>query len=117
MATLYANGWIATMDGEGSEHPDGWILVDGATVAAVGGGHEPEGEHEQPDCDPHQHWLARSHRATGGKQAGRTERVPPGHHRLRKRSIRSRKSGVVRAIALTRAPSRMLSAKVRPSSS
>jgi cytosine/adenosine deaminase-related metal-dependent hydrolase len=49
VATLYANGWIATMDGEGSEHPDGWVLVDGATIAAVGGGAEPEGEHERVD--------------------------------------------------------------------
>ena len=49
MATLYANGWVATMDDGGSEHPDGWVLVDGATIAAVGGGPEPEGDHERVD--------------------------------------------------------------------
>ena len=42
MATLYANGWVVTMDDDGSEHPAGWVLVEGAEVAAVGGGAEPE---------------------------------------------------------------------------
>jgi cytosine/adenosine deaminase-related metal-dependent hydrolase len=49
VATLYANGWIATMDDALSEHPDGWVLVDGAEIAAVGGGPEPEGDHERVD--------------------------------------------------------------------
>ncbi len=49
MATLYANGWIATMDDALSERPDGWVLVDGAEIAGVGDGPEPEGDHERVD--------------------------------------------------------------------
>jgi len=41
MATLYANGWVVTMDAAGTEHPGGWVLVEGAEVAAVGVGSEP----------------------------------------------------------------------------
>ena len=40
--TLYANGFIVTMDDAGSEHEGGWILVEGATIAAVGSGAEPQ---------------------------------------------------------------------------
>ena len=29
------------MDDAGTEHPDGWVLVDGAEIVAVGGGEEP----------------------------------------------------------------------------
>ncbi|MCZ7589438.1 MAG: 8-oxoguanine deaminase [Gaiella sp.] len=42
MTTLYANGWVVTMDDAGREHPAGWVLVDGAEIAAVGDGPEPE---------------------------------------------------------------------------
>ncbi|HEY7346146.1 MAG TPA: 8-oxoguanine deaminase [Gaiella sp.] len=49
MATLYANGWIATMDDAGTEHPEGWVLVEGAEIAAVGAGPEPAGDHERVD--------------------------------------------------------------------
>ena len=38
---LYANGWVVTMDDAGTEHPNGWVLVDGAEIVAVGGGEEP----------------------------------------------------------------------------
>jgi cytosine/adenosine deaminase-related metal-dependent hydrolase len=41
MGTLYANGWVATMDDAGTEHAAGWVLVDGAEIAAVGAGSEP----------------------------------------------------------------------------
>ena len=41
MATLYANGWVVTMDDAGTEHEDGWVLVDGASITSVGGGEEP----------------------------------------------------------------------------
>ncbi|HEY6077052.1 MAG TPA: hypothetical protein VIV36_09430, partial [Gaiella sp.] len=41
MATLYANGWIVTMDDAGTEHTEGWVLVEGATIAGVGSGEEP----------------------------------------------------------------------------
>ncbi len=42
MSRLYRNGWIVTMDDAGTEHEDGWVLVDGAVVAAVGGGKPPD---------------------------------------------------------------------------
>ena len=42
MSTLYANAWVVTMDDAGTEHPSGWVLVDGSTVAAVGAGPEPD---------------------------------------------------------------------------
>jgi cytosine/adenosine deaminase-related metal-dependent hydrolase len=41
MAMLYANGWIVTMDDAATEHPDGWVLVDGSEVVSVGAGAEP----------------------------------------------------------------------------
>jgi cytosine/adenosine deaminase-related metal-dependent hydrolase len=43
MATLYANGWIVTMDDAGTEHDDGWVLVEGSEIVAVGAGDEPVG--------------------------------------------------------------------------
>jgi cytosine/adenosine deaminase-related metal-dependent hydrolase len=42
MRTLYANGWVVTMDDEETEHRDGWVLVDDAIIAATGGDAEPE---------------------------------------------------------------------------
>jgi cytosine/adenosine deaminase-related metal-dependent hydrolase len=42
VTTLYAGGWIVTCDDAGTEHPSGWVLVDGGVVAAVGSGDEPE---------------------------------------------------------------------------
>ena len=41
MRTLYANGWVVTMDDADSEHPRGWVLVDDGAITAVGGGEEP----------------------------------------------------------------------------
>src|SRR6188472_168589 len=49
MGTLYANGWVVTMDDAGTEHPVGCALVEGARIAAVGAGAEPEGEHVRID--------------------------------------------------------------------
>jgi 8-oxoguanine deaminase len=43
-STLYAGGWIVTMDNAGTEHPDGWLLVENGTVAAVGTGDEPKAD-------------------------------------------------------------------------
>ncbi len=43
--TLYANGFIVTMDDVGTELPAGWVLVDGSTIAAVGSGAEPQAAH------------------------------------------------------------------------
>ena len=42
MGTLYANGWVVTLDDGGSEHPEGWVLVEGTEIRAVGSGAEPE---------------------------------------------------------------------------
>jgi cytosine/adenosine deaminase-related metal-dependent hydrolase len=44
VSRLLANAWIATMDDAGTEHRDGWVLVDGTTITAVGGGPEPEAD-------------------------------------------------------------------------
>jgi cytosine/adenosine deaminase-related metal-dependent hydrolase len=41
MTTLLTEAYVVTMDGAGSEHPDGWVLVDDGRVAAVGGGVPP----------------------------------------------------------------------------
>jgi cytosine/adenosine deaminase-related metal-dependent hydrolase len=41
VSTLYANAWVVTMDDAGTEHPVGWVLTEGATVAALGAGDEP----------------------------------------------------------------------------
>ena len=41
MRTLYANGWIVTMDDAGTEHERGWVLVAEGAIEAVGGGQEP----------------------------------------------------------------------------
>jgi cytosine/adenosine deaminase-related metal-dependent hydrolase len=42
VATLYANGFIVTMDDAGREHESGWVLVEDTTIAAVGSGAEPQ---------------------------------------------------------------------------
>lgn len=44
MRTLFANGWIVTMDDAGTEHPGGWVLVEDGAIAAVGDGEEPPAE-------------------------------------------------------------------------
>ena len=41
-STLYANGWIVTMDDAGTEHPSGWVLVENGLVSSTGSGPEPE---------------------------------------------------------------------------
>jgi cytosine/adenosine deaminase-related metal-dependent hydrolase len=42
MSTLYANGWVVTMDDAGTEHACGWIHVEDGVVIGVGSGAEPE---------------------------------------------------------------------------
>jgi cytosine/adenosine deaminase-related metal-dependent hydrolase len=42
--TLYAGGWIVTCDDAGTEHSNGWVLVEDGFVSAVGGGDEPEAD-------------------------------------------------------------------------
>jgi cytosine/adenosine deaminase-related metal-dependent hydrolase len=41
MKRLFAGGWIVTCDDAGTEHADGWVLVEDGFVADVGAGEEP----------------------------------------------------------------------------
>jgi cytosine/adenosine deaminase-related metal-dependent hydrolase len=40
-SVLYAGGWIVTMDDAGTEHRDGWVMVEDGVIAACGSGDEP----------------------------------------------------------------------------
>jgi cytosine/adenosine deaminase-related metal-dependent hydrolase len=44
MKSLLADAYVLTMDDEGTEHADGWILLEDGFVAAVGNGEEPEAD-------------------------------------------------------------------------
>jgi hypothetical protein len=44
MKSLLAGGYVVTMDDAGTEHPDGWILVEDGVVTAVGAGQEPDAD-------------------------------------------------------------------------
>ena len=44
MKSLLADAWVLTMDDAGTEHEDGWILVEDGLVVAVGTGEEPEAD-------------------------------------------------------------------------
>ena len=46
MRTLYANGWVVTMDDAGTEHRDGWVLVDDGVIVTVGSGPRERDEAE-----------------------------------------------------------------------
>ncbi|HET7745378.1 MAG TPA: 8-oxoguanine deaminase [Gaiellaceae bacterium] len=39
---LFTNGYVVTMDDAGSEHADGWVLIEDGVVSAVGSGEEPQ---------------------------------------------------------------------------
>jgi cytosine/adenosine deaminase-related metal-dependent hydrolase len=41
VTTLYANGWVVTMDDDRAEHERGWLLVEDGLVREVGGSEEP----------------------------------------------------------------------------
>jgi len=41
---LYANAYVVVMDGAGTEHEDGWVLVENDLVSATGDGSEPEAD-------------------------------------------------------------------------
>jgi cytosine/adenosine deaminase-related metal-dependent hydrolase len=45
--TLYARGWIVTCDDAGTEHPDGWVLVEDGFVAEVGAGEAPAADRRE----------------------------------------------------------------------
>jgi cytosine/adenosine deaminase-related metal-dependent hydrolase len=42
--TLLERGWIVTMDDAGTEHPDGWLLLSGGAIEAVGSGTPPDAD-------------------------------------------------------------------------
>jgi cytosine/adenosine deaminase-related metal-dependent hydrolase len=44
MTRLFAAGWVVLMDDVGTEHRDGWLLVENGFVAAVGDGEEPDAD-------------------------------------------------------------------------
>ena len=44
MRRLFANAYVVVMDDAGTEHEDGWMLVEDGVVAATGGGAEPEAD-------------------------------------------------------------------------
>src|SRR5262249_31420584 len=44
MSTLLANAHVVTMDDDGTEHEDGWVLLDGGLVVSTGGGAEPDAD-------------------------------------------------------------------------
>jgi cytosine/adenosine deaminase-related metal-dependent hydrolase len=44
MSTLLHDAWIVTMDDAGIEHEDGWVLIRGGLVEAVGVGAPPEAD-------------------------------------------------------------------------
>lgn len=52
MTTLFEHAWILTMDDAFTEHRDGWLLVMGDTIAALGDGAYAGGENidERIDC-------------------------------------------------------------------
>jgi cytosine/adenosine deaminase-related metal-dependent hydrolase len=41
---LLTGAHVVTMDEAGTEHPDGWVLIEGGLVGSVGGGAPPAGE-------------------------------------------------------------------------
>jgi len=41
---LFANAYVVVMDDAGTEHEDGWVLVEDGVVADAGGGTEPEAD-------------------------------------------------------------------------
>jgi 8-oxoguanine deaminase len=51
MRTLYANGWVVTMDDAATEHPQGWVLVEEGVIVSVGAGAEPDGRADAERVD------------------------------------------------------------------
>ena len=44
MKRLFGSAYVVVMDDAGTEHEDGWVLVEDGRVAATGGGAEPEAD-------------------------------------------------------------------------
>jgi len=51
MQSLYANGWVVTMDDAATEHPHGWVLVEEGVIVSIGGGAEPAGRDDLERID------------------------------------------------------------------
>ncbi len=47
MRHLLANGYVVVMDDAGTEHADGWVLVEDGAVAETGGGEEPAADERE----------------------------------------------------------------------
>ena len=45
MKTLLSNVHVVTMEDDGMEYPDGWILIDDGFIESVGTGSPPPAEH------------------------------------------------------------------------
>jgi cytosine/adenosine deaminase-related metal-dependent hydrolase len=50
VSTLFVNAYVVAIDDAGSEHDNGWLLVDGGHVRAIGGGARPDAD-EVVDLD------------------------------------------------------------------
>ena len=44
MKRVYANAYVVVMDEVGTEHEDGWVLVDDGVVSATGAGADPDAD-------------------------------------------------------------------------
>ena len=44
MKRVYANAYVVVMDDAGTEHEDGWVLVDDGVVSATGAGADPDAD-------------------------------------------------------------------------
>ena len=44
MRKLLHDAWVVTMDDAGTEHADGWVLLEDGLVAATGAGEPPEAD-------------------------------------------------------------------------
>ena len=61
MRSLLANAHVVTMDDAGTEHPNGWILVEDGFVADVGATAEPRGRRARRPRGRRGHARARQH--------------------------------------------------------
>jgi cytosine/adenosine deaminase-related metal-dependent hydrolase len=44
VSTLFVNAYVTTMDDEGTEHENGWLLVDDGRVQSIGAGERPDAD-------------------------------------------------------------------------
>ncbi len=84
MKSLLAHAHVVTMDDAGTEHPDGWILVENGLIGAIGAGAEPTtDERSDPFSRDHRRNSATSRRLriasgrTRSKFSSTRRSVPP----------------------------------------